>query len=143
MTLPELSPDLHERIEALAAEGDALAAEARYEEAIKVYDHALALVPEPKNDWEASTWLLAAIGDAAFLGGWFGTARKALDHAMACPGAVGNAFLHLRRGEVALEQGDESVAAEELMRAYMAEGREMFAQEDAKYLAFLSTRAAL
>ncbi|PZU79343.1 MAG: hypothetical protein DI530_08875 [Sphingomonas sp.] len=143
MTLPELPPHLHERIEALAAEGDALAAEARYEEAIGVYDRALALVPEPKHDWEASTWLLAAIGDAAFLGGRFDTARKALDHAMTCPGAVGNPFLHLRRGEVALEQGDEDVAVDELMRAYMAEGREIFAQEDAKYLAFLSTRAAL
>lgn len=44
---------------------------------------------------------------------------------------------------MALEQGGEDVAADELMRAYMAEGREMFAQEDAKYLAFLSTRAAL
>lgn len=85
MTPPELSPGLHERIEALAAEGDALAAEARYEEAIGAYDRAWALVPEPKHDWEASTWLLAAIGDAAFLGGRFDTARKALDHAMTCP----------------------------------------------------------
>lgn len=143
MTPRALAPDLHQQIMALAAQGDTLAAEARYEDAIKVYDRALALVPEPKNDWEASTWLLAAIGDAAFLGGWFGTARKALDHAMTCPGAVGNPFLHLRREEVALEQDDESVAADELMRAYMAEGREIFAQEDAKYLAFLSTRAAL
>jgi hypothetical protein len=56
---------------------------------------------------------------------------------------VGNPFLHLRRGEVALEQGDEDVATDELMRAYMAEGRDIFATEDAKYLAFLSTRVAL
>jgi tetratricopeptide (TPR) repeat protein len=139
----ELAPDLHERIKALAAEGNRLVAEARYQDAIMTYNRAWVLVPDPKNDWEASTWLLAAIGDAAFLGGWFGTARKALDEAMTCPGAVGNPFLHLRRGEVALEQGDEDVATDELMRAYMAEGRDIFATEDAKYLAFLSTRVAL
>jgi hypothetical protein len=87
--------------------------------------------------------LLAAIGDAAFLGAWYGSARKALDYAMTCPGAIENPFLHLRRGQVALEQGDEEVAANELMRAYMAEGREIFESEDGKYLAFLETRATL
>jgi hypothetical protein len=100
-------------------------------------------VPEPKNEWEASTWLLAAIADTCFAGGWHTSARKALDYAMTCPGALGNPFLHLRRGEVALEQGEEDVAADELMRAYMLEGIEIFAREDPKYLAFLGTRADL
>lgn len=139
----ELAPEVHDRIKVLAAEGDALAEKGRYEEAIKQYNQAWSLVPDPRNDWEAATWLLAAIGDAAFLGGWYGSARKALDYAMTCPGAIGNPFLHLRRGQVALEQGDEEVAANELMRAYMAEGREIFESEDGKYLAFLATRATL
>jgi hypothetical protein len=26
------------------------------------------LLPEPQTDWEAATWILAAIGDANFLG---------------------------------------------------------------------------
>jgi tetratricopeptide (TPR) repeat protein len=126
-----------------AKAGDALAAQQRYEDAIAAYNKGWALIPEPRNEWEASTWLLAAIADAAFLGGYDGSARKALDYAMTCPGAIGNPFLHLRRGQVLLNQGNNDAAVDELMRAYMAEGEAIFAAEDPKYLAFLKQRVSL
>ena len=139
----ELPPETHEAITALCAEGDRLAELKRFEEAIARYSEAWALVPEPQNDWEAATWIIAAIADAFFLRGDLDEARDALDYAMSCPGALGNPFLHLRRGQVLFDSGELDSAADELMRAYMGAGPEAFAREDGRYLAFLRTRAIL
>lgn len=114
-----------------------------WEDAVAAYNKAWELVPAPRNDWNASTWILAAIADACFLGGFKTSAREALEYAMTCPGAVGNPFLHLRLGQVLLDAGQEDRAADELMRAYMGVGEEIFGAEDGRYLAFLKTRAKL
>jgi len=139
----ELDPTIYETIKAHSARGDELAAAQSYEEAIAHYNQAWALIPEPKNEWNASTWILAAIADAAFLSGYKTTAREALEYAMTCPGAAGNPFLHLRFGQVLFDAGELDAAANELMRAYMAEGQEIFGSENPQYLAFLATRAKL
>ncbi|MBK3509524.1 tetratricopeptide repeat protein [Pseudomonas sp. MF6747] len=139
----ELDADLHEKIKDYSRVGDALAEEEKYEEAVAQYNNAWQLIPEPKNDWEASTWILAAIADACFLSGYKGSARDALEYAMTCPGGVGNPFLHLRLGQVYLDEGQEDRAADELMRAYMGAGPEIFANESSHYLSFLKTRAIL
>jgi tetratricopeptide (TPR) repeat protein len=139
----ELDPAVYEEIKAHSTRGDELAAAKSYEEAIAEYNKAWKLVPDPKNEWNASTWILAAIADAAFLAGYKSSARDALQYAMTCPGAIGNPFLHLRYGQVLLDAEEPDAAADELMRAYMAEGPEIFASEDPRYLAFLKTRAKL
>jgi len=143
MDIIELSPTVHEAIQHFCADGDALAAARRYEEAIAEYNRAWEIVPEPKNRWNASTWILAAIADAAFLAGYNTSAREALEYAMTCPDAVGNPFLHLRLGQILFDSEEHDRAAEELMRAYMGAGSEIFAAEDDRYLAFLRTKAAL
>ena len=123
--------------------GDSLAAAGDHDAAVKEYNQAWKLVPDPKNDWEASTWILAAIADSCFHLGKLKSARSALDYAMTCPGAIGNPFLHLRRGQILYEQNEPDAAADELMRAFMAEGYEVFENEDEKYLNFLASRADL
>jgi tetratricopeptide (TPR) repeat protein len=138
-----LDPAIYEEIQTLCAKGDEFAESGAYESAIADYNKAWALVPEPKSGWEASTWILTAIADACFLAGYFTSARKTLCYAMTCPGAVGNPFLHLRYGQVLLEAGDHDQAADELMRAYMGAGAEIFANDDAKYLDFLKKHAAI
>jgi tetratricopeptide (TPR) repeat protein len=138
----ELPPELHSRITARAAEGDALAEKGEYEAAIRVYNEAWEAVSEPKNEWEASTWLLGAIGDACFLGGFFGSGLDAFGYAVHCPGGFGNPFIHLRLGQCHLEKGQVDEAAEHLTRAYALEGKDIFAAEDPKYFAFLKTRIA-
>jgi tetratricopeptide (TPR) repeat protein len=139
----ELDPALHEQIKAHCAEGDKLAEAKRYEEAVAAYNKAWVIVPEPRNEWEASTWILASIGDACFLSGYNKSAREALEYAMHCPGGLGNPFLHLRLGQVLFEQNEKDAAADELIRAYMGAGDEIFRAEDPKYSAFLRTRAKL
>lgn len=118
----ELDASTHEAVKALCAVGDRLAEAGSYEAAIAEYNKAWLVVPEPKSEWQASTWILAAIADACFLSGYKTSAREALQFAMTCPGAIGNPFLHLRLGQVLLDGGDENGAANELMRAYMGEG---------------------
>jgi len=139
----ELPKELHARIGALSAEGDRLAEAGRYEDAVAQYNAAWNLVPEPRTDWNASTWLLAAIGDACCLGGYRTSAREALEYAMYCPAGVGNPFLHLRLGQVLLDGGEHDRAADELTRAYMGAGEEIFADQDRRYLDFLRARIAL
>ena len=141
--MSELDPLIYDRVKALSAEGDALAGASQFEAAIAKYNEAWALIPEPKGDWNASTWLLAAIGDACFLGGYNTSAREALEFAMQCPDAIGNPFLHLRLGQVLFEASDLDRSADELMRAYMEASDDIFANEDSKYLTFLATRAKL
>ena len=143
MTTAELSSTVHDAIQHFCADGDALASAGRYEEAIAEYNRAWEIVPEPKSQWNASTWILAAIGDSAFLANYNTSAKEALEYAMVCPDAVGNPFLHLRLGQVLFDMGEHDRAADELMRAYMGAGVELFATEDQRYLAFLRTRAAL
>lgn len=101
------------------------------------------LLPEPKNHWDASTWILAAISDACFLAGYRTSAREALDYVMTCPGAVGNPFLHLRRGQVLFDLKEFDAAADELIRAYAGAGKEIYFREDEKHLDFLKARAVI
>lgn len=65
---------------------------------------------------------------------------ETLSFAMRCPDAMGNPFLHLRLGQCQFELAALDRAADELARAYMGGGPELFSQEDPKYLAFLKTR---
>lgn len=139
----ELDPATYEAITRLCEAGDRLAEARKFKDALAKYHQALALVPEPETDWEASTWILGAIGDAQFLSGAKPAARDTLARAMACPGAIGNPFLHMRYGQVLFDAGQLDHAADELMRAYAVAGAEVFADEDRKYMTFLRTRAAL
>ncbi|NWB95776.1 tetratricopeptide repeat protein [Pseudomonas gingeri] len=139
----QLDDSVHDSIKLFCEAGDRLAEAERYEEAIAQYNNSWLLVPDPKNNWEASTWILAAIADAYFLSGFKISARETLEYAMTCPGALGNPFLHLRLGQVLLDDGQEDSAANELMRAYMGAGEEVFELEPPKYLDFLRTRAKL
>ncbi len=132
-----LDDPLQEAISLNGRHGDGLAVEGRYEEAIAEYNRAWMLMPEPRHAWEASTWILAAIADCRFLLGKWRSARSALDYAMTCPGAIGNPFLHFRRGQVLFEQDEPDAAANELMRAFMAGGQELFEDQDGKNLKFL------
>lgn len=137
--MEELDDALHARIVSLSDEGNTLQDASRWAEAIGKFEQALTLLPEPVHRWEAATWLFVAIGDAAFQAEEFLRSREAFRQAMLCPGAIGNAFVHLRRGQTFFELGEMNMAEEELAGAYMLEGAEIFATEDPKYFAHLKT----
>lgn len=139
--MAELNADIHDQISQLGEEGNIRADAGDYTRALGLFDQAWALLPEPKKDWEAATWVLGAIGDVSFLNGDYAAARDALRGSLECPDGLGNPFLHLRLGQALFELGDEDAAADELMRAYMAGGDDIYEDDDPKYLAFLRTRA--
>lgn len=136
----ELPAEVHEQITALSASGDARAEVSDWTGAISKYNDAWKIIPEPKNEWEASTWVLAAIADACFSAGYFESAINALRYALQCPGGVANPFLHLRLGQCALEKNSMDEASEHLARAYMLEGAKIFQAENSKYFDFLKTK---
>ena len=136
--MAELDDATHERIKDLCAKGDSLAEAGQYGPATAKYAQAWDLLPEPHGQWDAATWILAAIGDAHYHAGDFEQARRALSHAMHCPDAIGNPFLHLRLGEVQYELGNMERAKDELARALILEGKELFKDEDPKYFAFIT-----
>ncbi|MBO0591246.1 hypothetical protein I2486_07470 [Cellulophaga sp. E16_2] len=138
-----LDESLHLEIEKLSEQGDALAEAGNYSDALDAYWAAFDLVPEPKTEWEATTWILVAIGDANFLGADFQAGLENLSNAMHCPNGIGNPFIHLRLGQCQLETGNLERAADELTRAYALEGEELFADDDPKYLEFLKTKITL
>jgi len=133
----QLSDEVHQKIETLSKEGNSLADKGEYREATKKFIAALNFLPEPLEQWEECTWLLTAIGDMNFLQGGYEYAKKALSDAMHCPNAVGNPFIHLRLGQSQFELGNKEKAADELARAYMGAGKEIFEAEDSKYFEFL------
>jgi tetratricopeptide (TPR) repeat protein len=117
-----------------------LVAQRQFEQAYAFYVDALNLVPDPPEEWEATTWILAAVGDLYFLAGNMGRSVTAFEDAVRCPGGLGNPFIHLRLGECYFELDNLDRAADELTRAYMGGGREIFQKENNKYLQFLATR---
>lgn len=143
MMAKELADNLHQAVKRHCANGDELANVGKFHDAIAEYNKAWALLPGPRDGWDAATWVLAAIGEAAISGGYTDLAKQAFDDVMACPGAIGNAFLHLRRGQLLFDAGNLDAAADELMGAYMDGGGKIFEAEAPKYLEFLETRAAI
>jgi tetratricopeptide (TPR) repeat protein len=139
----ELPENVHREIARLSAAGDALAKQKKYDEAVIEYRRAWDLLPAPKENWGAASWLLAAIGEAYFFSRRFDDARATFAQAILRAGGLGNPFLHLRHGEALFECGKKREAADELMRAYMGAGRKIFQEEDPKYLHYLTTVAAL
>jgi tetratricopeptide (TPR) repeat protein len=137
--MAQLPDMIHDQIQMHCRQGDALAQSGQYPAALEQYWAAWDLLPEPQTDWSAATWILAAIGDANFLGGDYAAGKDNLATAMHCPGALGNPFLHLRLGQCQFELGNLDGAADELARAYMGGGAEIFDGAE-KYFAFLKTR---
>lgn len=129
----ELQDELYERIVSICSQGDDLVNSFDFENAIIMYSEALDLVPEPKFNWAASTWIYTALGDTCYLNKDFDASKDFFFNAINCPDGVENPFIMLRLGETWYELGDVSKAKEYLLRAYILEGYSIFENEDEKY----------
>ncbi len=135
----ELPDHLHDHIKSLCRDGDDFAEKGLDKEAYSAYAEAWELIPEPKAEWEASTWVLSALGDIEFLRNEYDDAKNLFLRAVQCPGGLGNPYIHLRIGQCQYECGNLEGAKQNLTRAYMGGGRELFDDEDPKYYQFLLT----
>jgi tetratricopeptide (TPR) repeat protein len=139
MAHKELPASIHAAITRLCEEGDQLARKGDDRAAHQKYSEAWELVPEDKADWEASTWILAAVGELFFRSGDIDKAKNCFLRAVQCPKGLGNPYIHLRIGQLQFEEGNLKGAGDNLTRAYMGAGEDIFEKEDPKYLAFLRT----
>jgi tetratricopeptide (TPR) repeat protein len=135
----KLSEEIGDKLDELCAEGDDLAEDERFDDAIAKYSQALALLPSDKRDWEASTWIYTALGDVCFLKEDYAAAKNYLFDAMNCPDGISNGFVCLRLGETCAELGEMTLAKENLLKAYMIEGKEIFDDEDDKYFEIIKS----
>lgn len=142
-SIKELDEKLHQQIVKLSKEGDECMGQGNYASAIDKFRAAFQLVPEPFDSWGASIWLLTSLGEAYYFNGEYSQAHAALAKVMHVPGALGNPLIHLRLGEVQYELGNTKRATDELLRAYMGGGTEIFEDEDDKYFAFLKDKVVL
>lgn len=136
----DIPPPIAEQIDCLCEEGNTLADSNLFKEAYFKYREAYQLIPKPQLEYSAATWLLASMGDVCFQGNQIQTAHELLFHAVRSVGGLGNPFIHLRLGQCEFELGNLDRAADELCRAYMGAGKDIFEADDEKYFAFLKTR---
>jgi tetratricopeptide (TPR) repeat protein len=107
------------------------------ESALDALQEALELIPEPKQRWNVTGWVLVAFGECFVRQGDFKLAAPPLQDSMICPGTLGNPWVHLRLGQARYELGEMDRAADELTRAYMGGDRDIFEGHDPKYFALL------
>ena len=74
----ELEKENYDKIQELCSRGDSLTEQSLYDDAILKYLEALSFVPNNKSEWEASTWIYAALGDTCFLKRDFERAKEFL-----------------------------------------------------------------
>ncbi len=139
----ELPVDIYAEITQRCRKGDELAETGKFVEAKDEYIAALKLLPSEPREWEAATWIYVAIGDVHLRMHNFDKAFKCFFNAVQCPQGLGNPYIHLRLGQMYYEEEQFDKAADELARAYMGAGMDIFMEDDPKYLAFLETRIEL
>ena len=141
----ELVPEIYQKIEALSDKGNTFLDNGESKEAIDTWNEALALIPDPKTDWEASMWLHASIGDAYFHEGNFSAVKESFFNALNCPGAHENPFIHYRLGQALLKLGETDKGIDQLLQAYMLDGDDIFLSEDGgeDYLNLLRNRGLI
>ena len=129
----------YSRILEFSKQGDDYAKVKEFDKAIDSYYEALDLVPDPLEAYSATTWLLTAIGESYLLWGDYENARDVLQQVMYCPDAIGNPFIHLILGIAQFELGNFVRARDELARAYMGGGKEIFEGDEIKYYEYLKS----
>ncbi len=129
----ELNNKIYKKVISLSERGEACVDREEYDDAIRLFLNALEYIPEPKYEWEASTWLYTALGDVSYFDGNYDNAINYLNEAMKCPNGIGNAFILLRLGESYYEINDFEKAKDYFIQAYMCDGSEIFEDEDDKY----------
>jgi tetratricopeptide (TPR) repeat protein len=124
----------------LSGRGDDHAERGMKEAALADFAAALNLLPPPAHQWDAFTWLHAAIGDVHFRAGEWAACASAFRQSLTGPHGADNPYIHLRLGQCAYETGQMDAAVTALRLAYDGAGEEIF-EEDPLYLEFLRANA--
>ncbi|MCG3865498.1 tetratricopeptide repeat protein [Grimontia kaedaensis] len=136
----EINEELSLKIKEICDEGDVFIELGEYRSAFDNFEEALDLIPTPKESYSVTAGVMAGLGDVYFKSGSFEQAKETFSASMYCVGAIGNPYLHLRLGQSQFELGNTNKAIDELARAYMGAGKEIFESDDPKYFDFLTSK---
>lgn len=137
--LPSKLPEsVQKQVAIILTDSTSLIAKKDYRKAVESAVKAIEAIPESQEKHKEMVEILATIGEANFRAKAFEQARRALSDAMHFPGAIGDPWLHLRLGQAQLELGNHERAKDELARAAMGGGKEIFASEDPKYWKYIT-----
>jgi tetratricopeptide (TPR) repeat protein len=141
----EPSDEIFDKIEELSEQGNVFSEDSEFDKAIEIWSSALDLLPEPKTDFEAYTWLSASTGDALYFLERYEEAKHYFYNALNGLNGYGNPFVHYRLGQCLIILGNEEDGIQSLLKAYMLDGEDIFHQDDegAPYLQKLRERKLL
>lgn len=126
----EMNDAVYAKVATLCQQGEERFEEGAYAEAIEQYRQAYELLPSPKTDWEAGSWIWAAIGDCHYCLEAYAEAVGCFRHAEVYPDERRSGFIQLRAGQCYWKLGEVPNAKEYLLRAYLLGGREIFEGEE-------------
>lgn len=136
----EVDDILSQELDDLGEKGNILLEQGNMDEALKVWQSAIDMIPEPKSMQGETVWFEAAIGDIYFTKKAFNEAQLLFERALSNLSGEGiNPFVFMRNGECQYELGNKKLAKHFLIQAYGLEGEEIFKSEEQniKYLEFL------
>lgn len=133
----ELNDRVYEKVKKYCDEGNELSEKNHFKAAINCFEKAYEIIPDPKRNWEASTWISASIGDCYYFSEEFNKSLVYFEEAYNCPGGNENPFILLRIGENHFELSNYEAAKEYLLKAYMLEGYDIFKDEEKKYYRYI------
>lgn len=121
-----ITKKLKNKIDDICEQGDLLIIDFYdYPQAIQKYNEALQLVPEPKEEFDTTTWIYTAIADAYYLNDDFTKAMEYFTLAYKLPKGE-NAFVNLRIGQCYNKENNLELTQKHLLLAYKLGGAEIF-----------------
>lgn len=141
----ELPDAIYNQVTALSERGNVALENGKVATAIIEWRRALELLPAPETQWDAAAWLHGSIGDAHWQAGRAAQTRDEMLAALNCSSGRENPFIYYRLGLAYRKLGDEANATENLLKAYMLAGDEIFEAEPEgrEALTFLRSRVRL
>lgn len=122
-----------DKIDKLCQEANSLIEELKYAKAEELLQQAWDLIPKPREEQYASTWIKTTIGDIHFLSDSYDSALEYFKYAYKCNEGFANPFINLRLGQCYFNLKQIDKAKEYLQRAYMLEGEDIFSNEPKFY----------
>lgn len=138
----DLDDAIAKELDVLVQEGTDLLEAGKDEAAREKFEAGIALLPEPKHHWVASTWLYASVANIHFDAQRWEDARENFAAAMKSPSGTGNPFIQLRMGQSEFELGNMGEAFHRLLFARMRGPQGLLDEVDAKYGEFVDAEAA-
>ena len=133
--MKDLEPELKAQVVELCNKAVEAQEEERFHASNRDLQKVYELLPEPKSEWKAYSWLISSMADNNFEQDEYQTAFEKFEEVFNMNAESNeNAYLCLRRGQCALELEHDELAKQLLSRAFELEGKELFEDEHSKYL---------